>query len=230
MRLRSWRGTTVVSPTPRRSFPWVRLLIFAAVLGIAAYLIIPNIYYVRADALVRGDLIPVTPVYRVRVDKLLVSCTDRVHAGEPVAVISNFLLQADYTREYLQGLQQSQIAGIALDQNVATARENAESLHQRYLQAVADDQRLEESFGSYDKAYKAGAIPQVDWADKKAEIDASKAMVQASLDAWKRAQLFVAQVTATQTTKISSDQALLQQAQTVANRVGQEKSVRTGKR
>lgn len=225
MRLRTWRGTTVVNPTPRRSFPWVRLLVIALILGIAAYLIIPNLNAVRADALVQGDLIPVTPVYRARVDRLLVSCTDHVRAGQPVAVISNFLLQADYQRQYLQGLQQSQIASIALDQNVATARENAETLHQKYLQAVADQRRLQGSLRSYDAAYKEGALPRVDWEAKHAEVDIAQANVQATAQAWKTALQFVNQISATQASRVSSDQQLLAQAQSVANRLGQEKLV-----
>lgn len=222
MRLRSWRGTAVVNPTPRRPFPWLKIFIVLAVLGIAAYFIVPNLYSVRADAQVRGDLIPVTPVYRARIDRLLVNCSGPVRAGQPVAIISNFLIQADYQRQYLQGLEESQVASIALDQNVATARENAESLHQRYLAAVADRKRLQGAFRSFDQGYKAGAVPQVDWEDKRAEIDTALATEAEDLAAWKRADLFVAQVTASQTTRVNADQSLLNQAQDVATRVGQE--------
>jgi len=222
MRLRSWRGTTVVNPTPRRAFPWVRLLIILLVLGIAAYLIVPNLYSVRADAQVRGDLIPVTPVYRARIDRMLVNCSGPVRAGQAVAVISNFLIQADYQRQYLQGLEESQVADIALEQNVATALENAETQHEKYLAAVSERKRLENAFASFDQAYKAGAVPQVDWADKRAEIDTARATEAADLDAWKRSQLLVAQITASQRTKVASYQSLLNQAQDVATRVGQE--------
>jgi membrane fusion protein (multidrug efflux system) len=222
MRLQTWRGTTVVNPKPRRSFPFFRLLIAALIIGIAAYILIPTMSTVRADALVRGDLIPVTPVYRVRVDRLLVSCTDRVKAGEPVAVVSNFLIQADYQRQYLQGVEQAQVADVALEQNVATARANAESLREKYEVAVADVAREQQALGSYDQAYKLGALPQVDWQEKHAEMVGLQAEERSALAAWKRAQLFVDQVSATQTSRLSSYQELQNQAQSVAQRVGQE--------
>ncbi len=222
MRLQSWRGTAVVNPKPRRKFPWVRILIVAALLGIAAYLVVPNIGSVRADALVRGDLIPVTPLYRARVERLLVGCAGNVKAGQPLAIISNFLVQADYQREYLQALQASQLAGIALDQNVATANENAESLRGKYEAASADENRVVQSFRSFDDAYKAGAIPRVDWEAKQAEVATARAQTRSALDAWKRAQLYVQQITVASTARMSSDRTLLAQAQNVANRVGQE--------
>jgi membrane fusion protein (multidrug efflux system) len=222
MRLQSWRGTSLVQLQPRRSFPWVRLLIVALVLGIAVYLIVPNISSIRADAQVRGDLIPVTPVYRARIDRMLVNCTGLVRTGQPVAVVSNFLIQADYQRQYLQALEGAQIAGIALEQNVATARENAESMHEKYEVTAADEKRLEQSFHSYDAAYKADAINQVDWEGKRSEILSSQAQERSALDAWKRAELFVSQIVAEQNAKAASYQSLAAQAQGVAQRMGQE--------
>lgn len=222
MRLRSWRGTTVVTPTPRRAFPWVRVIIVLLIVGIAAYLILPNLLYIRADAVVKGDLIPVTPVYRVRLEKMLVNCTGSVRAGQPVAMVSNFLLQADYQRQYLESQQQSQLAGIALDQNVATARENAESLHQKYIAATIDSQRLQQEFASYDRAYREGAVPRVTWEAKKTELQGSQAVVSGALSDWKRAESFVSQVATAQQSRVSSAQAMQQQSQAVANRVGSE--------
>lgn len=221
MRLRSWRGTTVVSSTPRRPFPWIRLTLAIAVLGILAYIFVPDLYSVRADALVRGDLIPVGSIYRVRIDKLMVHCTDRVREGQPVAVVSNFLLQADYQREYLQGLEQAQVATISLEQNVATARENAESLHQRYLAAAADLQRLKTAFVSYDAAYRAGALPKVDWDAKRGEIQGSEDVTQGALHAWNAAKLYVDQIIAMENSKVGSYQQLLTQARSTAQQVSQ---------
>jgi membrane fusion protein, multidrug efflux system len=223
MRLRTWRGTTVVNQKPRHPFPWLRTLIVLLVLGIAAYLIVPNVYYVRADALVRGDLIPVTPVYRVRLDRLLVGCTDRVVAGEPVAVVSNFLLQADYQRDYLQSLEEQQVAQVQYQQNVATAQANAETFREKYQVAAVDERRLDQEMVSFDDAYKAGAIPFVDWQAKRTEVQAAKSATQAALSAWQRAELFVKQVEASSTGRMSSYQLLLTQAQATATRVGSER-------
>jgi multidrug resistance efflux pump len=278
VRLQSWRGTTVVNAKPRRSFPWVRVVILAVVLGIAAYLVVPNIGWVRADAQVAGDIIPVTPVYRARITKMFVNCTGSVRVGQPIAAISNFLIQADYQRQYLEGVEQSKVAAIALEQNVATARENAESLHAKYEAAVQntqglrekyeatpetaedlrekykaaanDERRLEQSFHSYDSGYRDGAVPAVDWQGKSSEIETARAeersalydwkaaqimeqsalyswhrgqgTEQSTLEAWKRAEQFVNQIIAAQNSKVGSYKSLVVQAQSVANRVGQE--------
>jgi multidrug resistance efflux pump len=278
MRLQSWRGATVVNPKPRRSFPWVRLVIPAIVLGILAYFIIPNIGWVRADAQVQGDLIPVTPVYTTRITKMFVNCTGSVRVGQPIAAVSNFLIQADYQRQYLQGVEEAKVATVALEQTVAKARENAESLHSTYeasiqnaqslqqnyeaahentgglhekYEAAADDERrLEQSFRSFDVAYKGGAVPQLDWDAKRAEIETAQAVEQSALhdfraaqiteqsllfewkraegsekgalEAWKRAEQFVNQIVATQNSKVDSFQSIALQAQSVAHRVSDE--------
>jgi multidrug resistance efflux pump len=219
MRFSSWRETTVVAPKRRWVFPWFRILIVLIVLGIAAYLIIPNVDYVRADAEVQGDLVPVTPVYRARLDKLLVSCTSSVRAGQPVAIVSNFLLQADYQREYLQGEEQSQLASDALEQNVATAQATAAGLHEKYLAAELDVQRLQSEFAPYQQAYEQGAVSKVTRDSKQVELQEGKATAAGAQEAWQASLLFVKQVTAAQGSRVSASQGLLQQSQTVERRL-----------
>lgn len=222
MRLRSWRGTTPLSTTARRPFPWIRLALVLGVLGLLAYIFLPDVFYVRADALVQGSLVPVTSIYRVRVDQLLVSCNDRVKAGQAVAMVSNFLVQADYQRQYLQSSEQQQLSQIALDQSVDQARENAESLHQRYLAAQANQQRVAETLNSYRQAYAEGAVSRIVLQDKVAELQADQAETSGALEAWQRAQQRVGVIERDERSKIASDKALAQQAQQLAQQVGSQ--------
>jgi multidrug resistance efflux pump len=222
MRLRSWRGTQPLSTSTRRPFPWVRLTLFLAVVGVLAYIFVPDYYYIRADALVQGSLVPVTPIYRVRIDNLLVSCNDRVRAGQQVAIVSNFLVQADYQREYIQSEQQEQLSQISLDQNVAEARENAETLHQRYVAALSDQQRVQETVKSYERAYAQGAVSRIEWQDKQAELATDEAVTASAKEAWERAQERVDVIVRDSNEKIASDQELSTQAQSLAQQVSRQ--------
>ena len=243
MRLNSFRGTTVVTPKPSKRFPWVRVLIAIVILAIAAYLILPNVNFVRADAEVRGYLVPVTPEFRARLDTLLVGCSRSVRAGEPVAIVSNFLLQADYKRQYLQSqadfqrqylqsAEQSQLAKSALEQNVATSRANAAALHEKYMAASLDAQRLQGEYASYDQAYKAGAVARVTRDAKSVELRGSQAVAAGALEAWTASKLLTRQIGAAQESRIVASQnllrqsqisqALLDQSQDVEKRLGKE--------
>jgi multidrug resistance efflux pump len=222
MRLRSWRGTTVVTSKPRWKFPWIRILIVLVVLAIAYYLFYPNVYSVRADAIVRGDLVPVTPEFRARLDKLLVGCNRSVLAGQPVAIVSNFLLQADYQRQYLQGEEQTQLASDALAQNVATSIANSEALHEKYLAAELDSERLAADFGSYDRAFEAGAVSKVTRDAKQTELRAARELASGALESWKASKLLTQQITAAQTSRVSASQDLLTQAHSVEQRLGSQ--------
>ncbi|MHB8355070.1 MAG: HlyD family secretion protein [Vulcanimicrobiaceae bacterium] len=222
MRLRSWRGSTPLSPTPQRSFPWARVVLLVAALALAAYLVVPNFYYLRADALVKGDLVPVTALYRVRVDRLLVNCNDHVSAGQRVALVSNFLVQADYQRQYLQSLEQLQLSRIALDEQVAAARTNMADLHERYLAAALDAKRLGDQFHAYDEAYRSGAVPRVDWQQRQTEWQSAVASAESARYGWQRAEQEVKRIGIDENARIASSEQISEQAQALARRVGGE--------
>lgn len=225
MRLRSWRGSTPLSPSTRRPFPWARILLFLAIAGIAAYIFVPPYYTVKADALVQGDLVPVAPLYRVRVDRLLVNCDDRVTAGQQVAVVSNFLVQADYQREYLQSTAQEQISAIDLSQQVAAARANAENMHEKYISAQLDAKQLHDTYAAYDSAYRQGAVSQVEWQDKKTASQSAAALESAALQAWGRSEQEVQRISADRDQQVASARAIASQAAGLADRTGSESLV-----
>ena len=223
MKLRSWRGTTSVTTTvARRRFPWARLILVAVVLAIAAYLLIPAYFYVSADGLVQADLVPVTPLYRARLDQLLVRCDDHVVKGQTLAVISNFLVQADFQQQYEKTVIDLNLSKIALDQGVSEARIQEEEAHQKYIAADIDAQRLAQSFGQYDSAYKAGAVGQAEWNSRRLDWQAAVATAESARQTWQHAKDHIARVQADQQTKIDTDQAVSTRTQALAKRVSSE--------
>ncbi len=137
-------------------------------------------------------------------------------------MVSNFLVQADYQRQYLQTQQQTQLSQIALDQSVAEARANAETLHQRYLAAALDVQRVQDTVVSYDRAYAEGAVAKIEWQDKHTELRSDQAVAESARVAWKRAQEQVNHIVADQNAKLVSDRALSAQSQSLAQQVGSQ--------
>ncbi|HTV73669.1 MAG TPA: HlyD family efflux transporter periplasmic adaptor subunit [Candidatus Acidoferrales bacterium] len=222
MQLRSWRGSAPLLPPPKRPFPWARTILGVGVVSLLAYIYIPDFFYVRADALVQGSLVPVASLYRVRVDRLLVGCNDAVTAGQRVAVVSNFLVQADYQRQYLQSEQQSELAEIALLQSVAQAQENAESQHQRYLAAELDEQRAADTLKSYDAGYREGVVSKIDWQDRHTELQTDAALTQSAYAAWQHAEQIVNRVLADQKSKVAVDRKLMSQSHSLSTQIGSQ--------
>ncbi len=192
------------------------------VLAIAVYLFLPTYFFVSADALVQGDLVPVTPIYRARIERLYVQCDQHVAAGQKLAVISNFLVQADYQKQYEDSLMQLNLSKIALDQGVAQARTAAEAAREKYSAALATANRLGETFQSYDRAYKAGAIPRVEWDARRGDWQAAVATADALRQEVVHADQFVQRVTVDQRSKITVDEAASSREQGIVQRVGAE--------
>ncbi len=222
MRIRSWRGTTAVATSTRRSFPWARLLLFAAVLGVAAYLLVPSYFYLSADALVQGNLVPITPLYRARIDRLLVQCDDRVHAGQKLALISNFLVQAEYDQQYQQSVAQLNLSQIALDEGINAAQTDAEAAKAKYLAAQTTAQRLGTTFAGYDRAYQSGAIGRVEWESKREDWHAAQATAENERQTWIHALQHVERVSSDNRTKIASDRQESSRVASLATRTSGE--------
>lgn len=185
-------------------------------------MIVPNLFYTRADGLIQGNLVPVAPIFRVRVDQLLVNCSDHVQAGQKLAVVSNFLVKAQYDRLYQQDVAQAALSQVGLDQGVAQAETNAAMLREKYTASAQDAQRLRETFASYDQAYHSGAISAVDWRSKRNEWLASEAIARSEYQAWNLAEQEVHRIGLDTTEKISKDEQLADQASRVAGDVGHE--------
>ncbi len=223
MRIRSWRGSTAVaSATPRRRIPWARILLIVAIVGLLLYLLVPGYYFASADALVEGDLVPVTPIYRARIDRLLVACDDRVAAGQKVAVVSNFLVQAEYEQQYQQSLAELGLSQIALDQGVAEALTEEAADSAKYDAARIDARRLHEVFLTYRSAYKAGAIPRVELDSKREDWLVAESTAESLRQIFEHASEHVRRVNSDNSTRISQSRDNSQREQTLAKRVSAE--------
>jgi membrane fusion protein (multidrug efflux system) len=222
VRLRTWRGTTAVSTTSRRSFPWARLILIVGVLAIAAYLLVPAYFYVSADALVEGNLVPVTPIYRARIDRLLVQCSDRVHAGQKLAMISNFIVQAQYEEQYQASVAQLNLSQIALDQGVDAARTEADADREKYNSAKATTIRLRQTYEAYDRAFRSGGIGRVELDNRREDWQAALALEASERETWQHAVEHVKRVDADNRTKLTSDRVASERQQSLVTRTGGE--------
>lgn len=222
MNIRSWRGVVPLSKDASKPFPWARIALVTALVAAIAYFAVPYFMYTQADGLIQGNLVPVSPMYRVRIDQLLVGCSDRVKAGQPLAVVSNFLVKAQYDREYAQSVSQIQLSQIALDEGIAQAQTNASMLREKYVASSQDAQRLHQTYLAYDSAYHGGAISQVDWQSKRNEWLSAAALARSDEEAWNLAKQQVQRIGNDQHQKLAKDEALANQARDLADRVGHE--------
>jgi multidrug resistance efflux pump len=196
-------------------------LIVAAV-AIVAYLLVPTLFFVSADALVQAELVPVTPIFRARIDRLFVACDDHVNAGQKVAIVSNYLVQADYEQQLQQTVASQNLSQIALDQGVAAANTDAEAAQEKYLATKADADRLKTVFDGYDRAYRAGAIGRFEWESKRADWQAAVALAADERAVWQHALEHVTRVEADSRTRIASDERNTQRVTGLSQRVGAE--------
>jgi multidrug resistance efflux pump len=222
--LRTWRGAIVVADSTRRlrKFPWARITLFALLIAAAAYLVVPNYFFANADALIRADLVPVAPIYRARIDRLYVQCGDQVKAGQKLALISNFLVQADYARQYEQATEQLQLSKIALDEGLTAARTEEEAAHQRYLADNIEASRLGDQFRAYDRAYQAGAIGHAELQAKEDAWRAAQALAESTRNIWTHAQEHIQRIESNQKTKLASEQETSERSRALADRTAGE--------
>lgn len=222
VRLQSWRGSQPLSVKPKRSFPWARLILLLIVAAGAAYLFVPNLYYLRSDALVKGDLVPVAPLYRVRIDRLYAVCADHVTAGQTLATVSNFMDQANYQRQYLQSVEQVELSKIGLDERVAAAQTNAASLREAYRSAELNARRLGEQFRAYDEAFAQDAVPRVEWQQRRSEWLTAAALANSERLAWRRAEQAIPRLKKDESQRVRSSQDLADASAQLASRTGAE--------
>jgi multidrug resistance efflux pump len=196
--------------------------LIVGVLALLAYLLVPGYYFASADALVQGDLVPVTSLFRVRVDRLMVGCDDRVTAGEQVAVVSNFIVQANYDQQYQQSISQLDLSQIALDEGVSAARTDEAADLAKYQAAEIEAKRAHDDFASYDAAYKQGAIPRIEWQSKRQTWLGDVALAEGAKQIWIHAQQHVTRVSSDNQTRVAQDTQASQRVQALAKRVSSE--------
>ncbi len=193
-----------------------------AFFALLAYLLVPAYYFASADALVEGDLVPVTPIFRARIDRLMVQCDDRVHAGQKVAVVSNYLVQAEYEQQYQQSISELGLSQIALDQGGAAATTEESADLAKYQAADIEARRLHDVFTNYDAAYRAGGIPRVEWESKRQDWLAAVSTAEGLRQVWQHASEHVQRVNSDNQTRVASDARNSERQASLAKRVSAE--------
>ena len=179
MIVRSWRRLPAVGPSgPRRGrrFPWARILLVAAVIAAAAYVFLPRYFNVTADGLIEGDLVPVAPIFRARVDRSMVDCSATVTRGQPVATVSNFLLEQQYAADSQKLQDAARDARVSDVESVAQAKVELETERMQAASAGVDAAKKRSIFEAYDRSYRAGAVGEMSW--ESARFDWQNAQAQ----------------------------------------------------
>ncbi len=148
-------------PPRRPAFPWARAIFILLILGVLAYILIPRYLNVSAMGLVEGDLVPVAPLFRARIQQKLVECGQDVRVGQPLAVVTNFLLEGDYSQNYQRALQDLNTQQIAQTQGLEEALSAEAAARERYESSVYDARKLEVLKDAYEQTYRQGAIGKV---------------------------------------------------------------------
>ncbi len=187
-----------------------------------AYVLLPRYFYLEADALVQGELVPVTPIYRAKLARLLVKCNDQVKPRQTLAIVSNFLVQADYDEQYAEAKERLVLARIALDEGVSQARALEEAAHQKYLAAQLDADRKGSLFAAYDHSYRAGAVGRVEWQSVRQEWLAAVATARGLRAGWRDAQERLKRVVIDERSRINANQENTNRIGALSQRVSAE--------
>lgn len=186
---RSFRSPgPIVAVTPRRGFPWARIILVLAILGVAGYLIVPLYLNFSADGVVEGDLVPVAPLFRARIDRSIVECGQQVHAGQALAVVTNFMLEGQYEQNYQKATDDLRTQLITQNEGLTGARIDEATAREKYLSSTFATRRLETLKNAYRQTYEQGAIGRATYDSAVADWEAAKAETDALHDIWAQAQ------------------------------------------
>jgi multidrug resistance efflux pump len=164
MRLRHWR--TAFSPEPPKEtkhIRWSRYILGAILALVIVYVGIPLLTTISADGLIQGQLVPVTALYQARVTDTLVQCNQQVQKGQPIAVISNFLLQERYAGQQEQDTNDLAVENVTQQDDLSSARIEEDKALADYSAATVEAAKKRTVFDNYDEAYKAGGIGRATW-------------------------------------------------------------------
>jgi multidrug resistance efflux pump len=207
MYLRSFRPLALPGPPPkRRRFPWARLILIAVICAVAAWIFVPRYLSLNAQGIIEGDLVPVAPLFNARLSDRMVYCDDTVRQGQPVATVTNFLLEGQYDQDYSKTVTDLSTERIAQVEGLTEAQIEYASARERYSSALYDAQKLKITADAYENTYKEGAIGQVAYqtalADYQAAVAEANSLKQIMDDANER----VNRITQTNAAQIAGSQ------------------------
>jgi multidrug resistance efflux pump len=220
MYLRTLRPPALPGPPPRRRwFPWSRVLLVVAICSIIAYIFLPRYFTLSADGLIEGDLIPVSPLFTSRISERLVQCNQNVAHGQPLAIVSNFILEGQYTQDYQKALEDLRTQQIAQNEGLSQAQIDEASAYQRYESAMYQARKLETVKNAYEETYHDGAIDRVAYESALADWQAAAADANSLREVWQQAAVRVRRVQADNAARIAGAQSQANEAAGLAEQV-----------
>lgn len=206
MYIRSFRPLSLPGPPPRRQrrFPWARTLLILAIVGAVAYFWLPRYYTLSADGIVEGALVPITPLFESRIDSTLVQCADNVHKGQPIAVVTNFLLEGDYAQNTERAVENLNTEQIAEVQGLSEAEIAVQTAQEAYEASVYNARKLETAKNAYQQTYEQGAIGKIAYQTALAQWQAAQAQSQSLRAVWNQSKVRVGRIRADNAAHVAS--------------------------
>jgi multidrug resistance efflux pump len=177
MYLRTLRPPALPPPpvARRRHFPIARIVLIGALLGVLAYIFVPRYLNVTAYGLVQGDLVPVAPLFSARLASRLVECEQSVKQGQPLAIVTNFIMEGQYAQEYQRAEEDERTQQIAETEGLSQALTDEAAARAKYDSALYQARKLELTKTAYERTYRQGAIGRVAYENAAAEWQAADA-------------------------------------------------------
>lgn len=168
---------------------WTKFTLALLIGGTITYALAVPPANVRVEGLLHGDLIPVAPLYRAQITQPLTTCFSKVKAGEPLVIVSNFILEEQYSSDYQNRLTSLHLEQINQDEGAAAAASEVQVARQNYQAAASLAEKAKSLSLAYDELHSARAIGRVardaarsDWLRASAESAAQR-------EAWKKSRL-----------------------------------------
>lgn len=200
-------GVVGKSPPPFPCPP-KRYALFGVAALVGGSFFLPPMLNLHLEGLVDGDLIPVGPMYRARIDQPMVSCDTKVSAGQPLVRVSNFMLAGQYAQAATEARQAMALAESDREAGVAAASAAAAAAAQTARAQAANAAKLANLYQANQRLYDAQAIGRV-------ALDTSRSE-------WQQAQAQAAAAAAAARQSSQELERLRQAADTRANAAGSE--------
>lgn len=146
------------------------------------------------EGMLQGDLVPVAPMFRAQINQPLAACYGKVKVDEPLAIVSNFMLDEQYSSDYQGRLSALNLEQINQNEGVAAAAREVQIAQQNYQAAAATAKKMQNLADSYDELYAARAIGMVARDNAQADSMRARAEAEAQRGAWQKAKFALDQL------------------------------------
>lgn len=192
------------APVAGKKRRWAKMAMVPMFGGFFAYSVAVPPSNISVEGLMYGDLIPVAPMYRAQVTQPLANCYSKVKAGEPLAIVSNFLLDEQYSSEYQIRMEALRLEQINLKEGAASTASGVQAAKHSYQAAAAAEAKMKALAEAYDELYAARAIGRVASESARSDWIRASAETGALRESWQKSQLGLEQSRKGSTERINS--------------------------